>query len=224
VPKKLVFGFLLCFCFDAALACSDDELRVVKSSNLKKYYIGQCLNKNTVLQLEKGECVTLQHKTALPKQKKCGKYSSLIEKILKLITQNPIKDSYCEFLDMGKIQNFVFCVIRSPFQLFFYRKNASFVESFTIVDGENNKSQTYEWLQGKKKFPWPVEQFPIKKGINYSIKTQVGQLEPIRFRKESIPNSDDDYWVLDWGCLHKSDGIEATVGPIKPFSLNKLRD
>ena len=223
LSKKLIVGLILCFCFDAALACSNDELKVVESSS-PRYKVNSCLRKGTVLILDAKQCVSLKHNNGL-KTKKCGEYSDkegimgFIERIISMLAKSTIKDS-CDFLDMGKIQNFVFCIIKSPYRLFFYREDARFVGSFTIVDDKNNKSYTYHWQKGENTFPWPSKEFPIQKGTNYHIKTEVSNSwESFSFRQKSAANS-ENYWVLDWGCLSKVEGVKATVGPIKSEPLN----
>jgi hypothetical protein len=227
LSKKLIVGLILCFCFEAsalaAAKCGNDEPKVMKS-NTSRYEVDQCLSKKAPFHLETGECVVLQHhKKTLPKG--CGEYSDesgimgFIEKILKMVKLNSIKDS-CDVLDMGKIQNLVFCIIKSPYRLFFYREDASFAGSFTIVDDRNNKSYTYHWQQGENTFPWPFDQLPIHKGTNYRIKTQAGNLwEYFSFRQKYAANS-ENYWILDWGCLPKVEGIEAEIGPIKSVPFN----
>jgi len=140
---------------------------------------------------------------------------------LNLLGQSVVKNSHCDILDMGNMQNLAFCIMEFPYRLFFYREDARFVEPLTIVDDRNNKSYTYEWKKGDNRFLWPVEQFPIQEGIHYRIKTQAGNLwKPISFRKESVANSDENYWVLDWGCLHKVEGVKAEIGPIKSYPFD----
>ena len=224
MSKKLIAGLILCFCFDAALACGNDELKVVESSS-PRYKVDSCLHKGTFFRLERGESVVLEHRNGA-RTKKRGNYSDkkgimgFIERIISMLVRNTIKDSHCHILDMGNMQNLAFCILKSPYQLFFYREDASFIDSFTIVNDRNNKSYTYEWQKGENTFPWPFDQVPIQEGTNYRIKTQAGNLwEYFSFHQKSAANS-ENYWVLDWGCLPKVEGIEAEIGPIKSFPFN----
>jgi hypothetical protein len=70
VPKILIFGLILCFCFESsalAAKCGDNELKVVKS-NSPRYKVGRCLGKEKDLNLNAGECVSFKDKNGLTKK------------------------------------------------------------------------------------------------------------------------------------------------------------
>ena len=76
MSKKLVFGVILCFCFESsalAVGCGDNELKVVESSS-PRYKVGSCLREGTVFILKAKECVLLKHNNG-SSEKKCGRYS-----------------------------------------------------------------------------------------------------------------------------------------------------
>ena len=71
--RKLLIGFIFCFCLESALACANNEVFVEKSTS-PEYKEGTCLSKKTSITLKKGECIVLKPKNASA-TKKCGPYS-----------------------------------------------------------------------------------------------------------------------------------------------------
>jgi hypothetical protein len=173
VPKILIFGFILFF-FDTALACGENELKVVKS-NSSRYKVNRCLHEGDKLVLKKGECIVLKSKKCIKttkkcvkKTKQCGPYpkkddKGFIERLIELLKQRVIADSYhCDIWDIGNMQNIMFCLFKYPSnKISFYQIDINSPDSLTIVDEKNKESHAHDRQPDEI-----LNQFPIQDGEN----------------------------------------------------------
>jgi hypothetical protein len=177
LQNKLIFGILLCFCFEAsALACNDNQLEIVES-NSSRYKVGRCLHEEDKLVLKnKKECIVLKSnkcikttKKCVKTTKKCGPYpkkddKGFIERLIELLKQRVIADSYhCDIWDIGSMQNIMFCLFKYPSnKISFYQIDINSPDSLTIRDEKNKKSHAHDGQPNEKNLQWLFNQLPIQ--------------------------------------------------------------